>query len=109
MLLLLQEAAGQMRRSPFQFASVGGMSPTLWVARGYAVLDGPTLPIVAEGDDEPNDSFIEQLTGVAIYDSCIEQLTGVAMYDSCIEQLTAVGMCVWGGSVYVVGWGIGGE
>lgn len=34
----------------------------LWLARGYAVLDGPTFPIVAEGEDEPNDTYVEQLT-----------------------------------------------
>lgn len=44
----LQEAAGQMRRSPHQFTSIGSTSPTLWLTRGYAVLDGPTLPIVAD-------------------------------------------------------------
>lgn len=36
------------------------------MARGYAVLDGPTLPIVAEGGEEPNDTFLEQLTGVGV-------------------------------------------
>lgn len=63
--LLLQEAAGQMRRSPYQFSSIGSMSATLWLARGYAVLDGPTFPIVAEGDEEPNDTYVEQLTASA--------------------------------------------
>ena len=48
----LQDAAGQNTRTPYQFASIGSMSPTLWVARGYAVLDGPTLPIVAEVGQE---------------------------------------------------------
>jgi len=57
-----KEAAGQMRRSPHQFTGIGSMSPTLWVARGYAVLDGPTFPIVAEGEEEPNDTFVQQLT-----------------------------------------------
>lgn len=57
-----KEAAGQMRRSPHQFSSIGSQSPLLWLARGYAVLDGPTFPIVAEGDQEPNDSYVEQLT-----------------------------------------------
>lgn len=56
-----KEAAGQNTRSPHQFASIGSMSPTLWAARGYAVLDGPTLPIIAEGEEEPNDTFITQL------------------------------------------------
>ena len=32
---------------------------------GFAVLDGPTLPIIAEGDEEPNDTYVEQLTAGA--------------------------------------------
>lgn len=60
-----KEAAGQMRRSPHTFASIGSSSPTLWVARGYAVLDGPSFPIVAEGDAEPNDTYVQQLTDSA--------------------------------------------
>ena len=28
---------------------------------GFAVLDGPTLPIIADGDQEPNDTYMEQL------------------------------------------------
>jgi len=70
-----KEAAGQMRRSPHQFASIGGTAPTLWVARGYAVLDGPTLPIVAEGEEEPNDTFLEQLVGgaKAAVDECVKR------------------------------------
>ncbi len=27
------------------------------------VLDGPTLPIVAEGEEQPNDTFLDQLVG----------------------------------------------
>lgn len=60
-----KEAAGQMRRSPHQFTGIGSLSPTLWLARGYAVLDGPGFPIVAEGDEEPNDTYVEQLTASA--------------------------------------------
>jgi hypothetical protein len=54
-----------MRRSPHQFTGIGSLSPTLWLARGYAVLDGPGFPIVAEGDEEPNDTYVEQLTASA--------------------------------------------
>jgi dipeptidyl aminopeptidase/acylaminoacyl peptidase len=43
-----KEAAGQMRRSPHEFSGVGSSSPLLFLTRGYAVLDGPTFPIVAE-------------------------------------------------------------
>lgn len=50
-----------MRRSPFQFSSIGGSSPKLFLSMGFAVLDGPTLPIIAEGDEEPNDTYLEQL------------------------------------------------
>jgi len=30
-----------------------------------AVLDGPGFPIIAEGDEEPNDTYVEQLTACA--------------------------------------------
>lgn len=33
------------------------------LAKNYAVLDGPTMPIVAEDGEEPNDTYIEQLKG----------------------------------------------
>jgi hypothetical protein len=46
---------------------VEATSPLLWLARGYAVLDGPGFPIVAEGgaDAEPNDTYVQQLTAAA--------------------------------------------
>ena len=28
---------------------------------GYAILDDPAIPIIGEGDKEPNDTYIEQL------------------------------------------------
>lgn len=43
--------------------SIGATSPMVMLAKGYAILDGPTMPIVAEGDAEPNDTFVEQLKG----------------------------------------------
>lgn len=36
-------------------------SPIYWVNRGYVVLDDASFPIIGEGEDEPNDSFREQL------------------------------------------------
>lgn len=54
-----------MRKSPFSFSSIGDTSPLLWLARRYAILDGPTMPIVAEGDEEPNNTYVEQLTASA--------------------------------------------
>src|SRR5690606_28995009 len=55
------EAAGQLNRSPYQFDRVTANSPLLWLLRGYAVLENPTMPIVGEGDEEPNDTYVEQL------------------------------------------------
>ncbi|HMQ06821.1 MAG TPA: prolyl oligopeptidase family serine peptidase [Saprospiraceae bacterium] len=53
--------AGQLTASPYQFTFPNYGSPVFWVTRGYVVLDGASFPIVGEGDQEPNDSFIEQL------------------------------------------------
>lgn len=55
------DAAGQVQGSPYQFTRVGWWSPIPWVLAGYAVFDDPSLPIIGEGDVEPNDTFIDQL------------------------------------------------
>ncbi len=57
--------AGQMRGSPYRFLRTSWSSPTLFLTRGYAVLDGPTMPIIGEGDTQPNDGFVEQLVASA--------------------------------------------
>lgn len=57
-----KDTAGQLRKSPHQFISVGSTSPLMLLTQGYAVMDGPSFPIFAEGDDEPNDTYVEQLT-----------------------------------------------
>ena len=36
-------------------------SPIYWVNRGYVVLDDASFPIIGEGEEEPNDTFIKQL------------------------------------------------
>jgi dipeptidyl aminopeptidase/acylaminoacyl peptidase len=59
------DAAGQVTGSPHRFDRVGGWSPLLWLTQGYAVLDDPTMPIVGEGDEEPNDNYVEQLVASA--------------------------------------------
>ncbi|MCD4690623.1 prolyl oligopeptidase family serine peptidase [bacterium] len=58
-------AAGQVDDSPFRFNWVGWWSPLLWLTQGYSVLEGPTMPIVGEGDEEPNDTYIKQLVASA--------------------------------------------
>ncbi len=60
-----KDDAGQVTDSPYRFTRVGWWSPMLYLTRGYAVLDDPTMPIVGEGDEEPNDTFVEQLVASA--------------------------------------------
>lgn len=61
-----KDAAGQMRGSPYRFTGIGATSPILFLARKFAVFDGPTFPIIGEGDEmEPNDTYVEQLTASA--------------------------------------------
>lgn len=60
-----KQAASQVQGSPYRFVRIGWWSPLLWLVDGYAVLDHPTMPIVAEGDEEPNDTYVEQLTASA--------------------------------------------
>ncbi len=55
------DAAGQVTTSPYEFIRVSWASPVLWVAAGYAVFDDVAMPIVGEGEAEPNETFIPQL------------------------------------------------
>lgn len=75
------DAAGQVRDSPHRFARLHWGSPLFWLAMGYAVLDNPAMPIVGEGEREPNDTYVEQL--VASARAAVEELVrrGVADRD----------------------------
>ncbi len=59
------DAAGQVNDSPYRFDRLGWFSPVLWLTQGYAVLDNPSMPIIGEGDKEPNDSYVDQLVASA--------------------------------------------
>ena len=58
-------SAGQTTANPNRFTAPSYGSPIYWVTKGYVVLDGAAFPIVGEGDEEPNDSFREQLVANA--------------------------------------------
>ncbi|MDA0711957.1 MAG: prolyl oligopeptidase family serine peptidase, partial [bacterium] len=58
-------AAGQVKDSPYRFVRVNPLSALPLLACGYAVLDGPTMPIIGEGDSEANDTYIDQLKASA--------------------------------------------
>lgn len=54
-------SAGQITDNPNTYTYPRGSSCVFWVARGYAVLNNASFPIIGEGDREPNDTFVEQL------------------------------------------------
>jgi dipeptidyl aminopeptidase/acylaminoacyl peptidase len=58
-------SAGQVTDSPNRFSRPGGISHLFVLLAGYAVLDNPTMPIVGEGEAEPNDTYVEQLVASA--------------------------------------------
>ncbi|EIM77055.1 peptidase S9 prolyl oligopeptidase active site domain-containing protein [Nitritalea halalkaliphila LW7] len=59
------EVAAQVRGSKHTFTRLSWGSPLYWVTQGYAIMDRTEMPIVGEGEIEPNDSFVEQLVANA--------------------------------------------
>jgi len=72
--------ASQVRGSKNTFTRPYYGSPSLWVTRGYAVLDNAEMPIVGENGKEPNDNFIPQLYLNA--HAAIQALAGMGVGDS---------------------------
>ena len=60
-----KSSAGQNTSSSNEFTYPYYGSPIYWVTRGYVVLDDAAFPIVGEGEEEPNDTFVDQLVGNA--------------------------------------------
>ncbi|KFZ31072.1 aminoacyl peptidase [Pseudidiomarina salinarum] len=54
-------AAAQVSGSPYEFNRISYWTPQFLATQGYAVMDAATMPIVGEGAQRPNDSFLEQL------------------------------------------------
>ena len=54
-------AAGQVADSPYRFAGLSYWGPHFALTQGFAVAENATMPIVGEGDENPNDTFVEQL------------------------------------------------
>jgi dipeptidyl aminopeptidase/acylaminoacyl peptidase len=74
-------AASQVTDSPNRFSRPGGSSHLFLLTQGYAILDNPAMPVVGEGDVEPNETFVEQLvsSAQAAVDKVVEM--GVARRD----------------------------
>ncbi|QNK00047.1 S9 family peptidase [Dyella telluris] len=59
------DAAGQVRDSPYRFNRISYWGPQAFLTMGYTVLDNFAVPIVGEGNKEPNDTYIPQLVASA--------------------------------------------
>ncbi len=59
------DAASQVKNSPYEFIRIGWWSPLFWATQGYAVFDDFGMPIIGEGDEEPNETFVDQLVSGA--------------------------------------------
>ncbi|KAF1719402.1 S9 family peptidase [Pseudoxanthomonas wuyuanensis] len=80
------EAASQVTDSPYRFNAVGYWGPQAFLAMGYAVLDDFSVPIVGEGDKEPNDTYVPQL--VASAEAAVDEVVRRGVAD---RQRIAVG------------------
>ncbi len=73
------DGAGQVTGSPYTYTRVGATSPIMLVTQGYAVLNNASFPIVGEDDEEPNDTFVEQV--VANAEAAINKLVEMGVTD----------------------------
>lgn len=60
-----KNSAGQVTANANEFTFPFYGSPLYWLTKGYVVLDDASFPIVGEGENEPNDTYIPQLVANA--------------------------------------------
>ena len=60
-----KKTASQITTPTQTFSRPYGSSSMFLLTQGYGLLSGPTMPIVGEGDQEPNDTYREQLVASA--------------------------------------------
>lgn len=73
------DAASQVRNSPYEFLRISYGSPLFWVMRGYAVFDNFAMPIIGEGAEEPNETFVTQLVDGAA--AAIDKIVDMGVAD----------------------------
>ncbi|TDB61803.1 alpha/beta hydrolase family protein [Arundinibacter roseus] len=73
-------AAGQVSGSPYTFNRISYWTGAAFVTMGYAVLENASIPIVGEGKDEPNDTYVKQL--VASAKAAIDEGVRLGVVDS---------------------------
>ena len=71
--------AAQLRGSKYTFTRVGYGSVVFWATQGYAIMDNTEFPIVGEGDKQPNDNFVDQLTWSA--EAAIDKVADMGVGD----------------------------
>lgn len=71
--------AGQITESPYAFMRIKPNSPIIFATQGYAVLDKPSIPIVAEGKGKPNDTYINQL--VSSTKAAVDKIVSMGIAD----------------------------
>lgn len=54
-------AASQVTDSPYRFTRIGYWGPQFMLLEGFAVVEGAAMPIIGEENEQPNDTFVEQL------------------------------------------------
>jgi dipeptidyl aminopeptidase/acylaminoacyl peptidase len=72
------DSASQVVGSPNRFTTVSGASHLLLLTQGYAIFDGPTMPIVGAGETA-NDSYVQQL--VASAEAAIDKAVELGIAD----------------------------
>ena len=60
-----KNSASQNTQNPNEFTYPYWGSPIYWVTKGYVVLDDAAFPIIGEGEEQPNDTFRNQLVANA--------------------------------------------
>jgi len=71
-------AASQVRGSPNRFTTLNGASHLLLLTQGYAILDGPAMPIVGPGETA-NDTYVDQL--IASAEAAIDRVVEMGVAD----------------------------
>jgi dipeptidyl aminopeptidase/acylaminoacyl peptidase len=71
------DAAGQVRSSDNRFTTISGYSHLFFLTQGYAVFDGPSMPIV--GGDTANNTYVDQL--VASAQAAVDKLVEMGVGD----------------------------
>lgn len=81
-----RSVAGQVTRSDQIFTRPSRASVLFLLTQGYAILAGPTMPIIGEGDAAPNDTYLEQL--IASTEAAVDYLVERGIAD---RQQLAIG------------------